>query len=140
MPLVAPNSGVHIRSLKYPKSSSHELCCSRVPFLSTDSHSYRHDFCYNRNTTARLIQIEEKALSINSFIVQRKERYLRPRVIVVSITITLAAPNGGVTSLSLDYLQVLRHELRYSRVTFLFLILQFFLIIYIKLRVRMRQV
>ena len=41
----------------------------------------------------------------------------------------LAYPNGGVPSLSLDYLQALRHELRFRRVPFLFLILRLFLII-----------
>ena len=38
---------------------------------STNSRSSHHDFYCNRNTTARPIQIEEKALSINYFIVQR---------------------------------------------------------------------
>ena len=48
---------------------------------------------------------------MNDFIVQKKEIYLRPRVIVFSINMLLAAPNSGVTSLSLDYPQALRHEL-----------------------------
>ena len=65
---------------------------------------------------------------MDAFIVQGKEIYLRPHTIVVSITMPLAAPNGGVTSLSLDYPLVLHHELRYSRFLFLFLILQIFLI------------
>ena len=61
---------------------------------------------------------------------------------IVSITMTIVAPNGGVPSLSMDYLQAPRHELRFSRVPFLFLILQLFLInnFPIKLHVCMRQV
>ena len=58
---------------------------SSVGSPATDSGSPRNDFCCGRNTTK--IQIEGKDLSINSFIVQRKERYLIPRVIVISITI-----------------------------------------------------
>ena len=59
----------------------------------------RHDSCYDRNTAVRPIQIEENALSMNAFIVQQMKRYLRPRVIVVSITMPLAAPNGGIPAL-----------------------------------------
>ena len=79
---------------------------------------------------------------MNAFIVQRKESYLRPRVIVVSITMLLAATNDGVPILSLDYPRESHHELFLSRFPFLFLILRFFLInIYpIKPRVCMRQV
>ena len=33
-----------------------------------------------------MIQIEEKALNMNAFIIQRRERYIRPRAIAVSIT------------------------------------------------------
>ena len=96
---------------------------SSVRYLVTNSRSSSHDFCCNRNTTTRAIQTEEKSLNMNSFIVQRKDRNLRPRGKVVSITITLAAPNRGVLSLSLDYPRSSRHELRCSRVPFLFLIL-----------------
>ena len=125
MLLADPNGAVPSLIPEYPQALCYELRCSRVQFLSTDSYSYCHDFCCDRNTTARLIQIEEKALSIHSFIVQRKERYLRPRFIVISISITmlLAAPNCGVPRLSLYYSQVSRHELRCSRVPLLFLIL-----------------
>ena len=38
--------------------------------------------------------------------------YLIPHVIVVSITMPLAATNGGVPRISLDYPRALRHELR----------------------------
>ena len=65
---------------------------------------------------------------MNAFIVHQKERYLRPRVIVVSLTMLLAAPDGGIPSLILDYLLALLHELCCSRFPFLFLILRFFLI------------
>ena len=47
----------------------------------------------------RPIQIEEKALIINSFILQQKEIYLRPRVIVVSITMP---PLAVITTSSLE--------------------------------------
>ena len=59
---------------------------SSVRSPATDLRYFRHYFFCNRNATAWPIQIEEKALSINSSIVQRKERYFRPRVITVSIT------------------------------------------------------
>ena len=72
---------------------------SSVRFPANDSRLSRHDSCYDRNTVALPIQIEEKSLSMNAFIVQQKERYLRPRVIVVSITMPLAAPNGGIPAL-----------------------------------------
>ena len=62
---------------------------SSVRSPATNSRSSRHDFYCDRNTTARQIRIEEKALSINSFIVQWKERYLIPSFIVVSITMPL---------------------------------------------------
>ena len=58
---------------------------SSVGSLATNSCLSCHNFCCDRNTTARLIKIEEKARSINSFTVQHKERYPRPHVIVVSI-------------------------------------------------------
>ena len=142
MPLAAPNGAVTSLSLEYPQASRYELHCSRVPFLSTNMRSSCHDICCDRNTTARPIQMEDKDLIIHCFIIQWKERYLRPRFIVISISITmlLAAPNCGVPSLSLYYSQVSRHELRCSRFPLLFLILRFFLIIYIKLCMRMRQV
>ena len=115
---------------------------SSVGYPATDLRSSCQYLCYNRNTTAQPIQIEERALSMNSFIVQRKDRYLIPCVIIVSITMLLAAPNGGVPSLSMDYPKASRHELCCSRLPFLFLILKFFPvnIFPIKLRVRMRQV
>ena len=76
---------------------------------------------------------------MNAFIVQRKETYLRPRVIVVSITMLLTAPNGGIPSLSLGYSLVSCHELFCIRIPFLFLVMLFFLIdtFPIKLRVCM---
>ena len=72
---------------------------SSVGSPATDSRSSRHDFCCNRNTNVQPIQIEEKALSINLFIFQRKERYLRPRVIVVSVTMP---PSAGMATSSAD--------------------------------------
>ena len=76
---------------------------SFVGSLANDSRLSCHDSCCDRNTAARPIQIEEKALSMNSFIAQRKERYLRLRVIAVSITMPLTAPNGGIPILSMGY-------------------------------------
>ena len=86
--------------------------------------------------------MEEKALRMNAFIFQMKERYLKPRIIVVSINLPIAAANGGVFSLSMDYPWVSCHELRCIRVPLLFLILRLFIInIYpIKLRVCICQV
>ena len=76
---------------------------SSVVSPSIDSCISLHYLCCDRNTAARPIQIEEKFLSMNYFIVRRKEIYSRPHVIIGSITMPIAAPNGGVTSLSLDY-------------------------------------
>ena len=72
---------------------------SSVGSPATESLLSRHDLCCDSNTTVRPIQIEENALSINSFIVQRKERYLRPRVIVVSITML---PLVGISTSSAE--------------------------------------
>ena len=115
---------------------------SSVGYPATDSRSSRHYFCCNRNPTAWPIQMEEKALIMNYFMVQRKERYLRPHIIIISITMPIVAPDSGVLSLCLNYPQSLSHELCCSRLPFLFLILRFFLInvFCIKLCVRMRQV
>ena len=52
---------------------------------------------------------------MNAFIVQRKDIYPRPHVIVVFISMPLAAPNSGVSSPSMDYPQELRRQLRSSR-------------------------
>ena len=101
---------------------------SSVGSPATDSRLYRHDLCCNRNTAAQPIQIEEKDFSMNAFIVQQKEIYLRLRVVVVSITMPLAVPNVGVPNLSMDYPQASRHELRCRRLPLLFLILRLFLI------------
>ena len=68
---------------------------SYVGSLATDLRLSCHYFCCNSNTIVRPIQIEEKALNINSFILQLKERYLRPRVIVVSITMP---PSAGMAT------------------------------------------
>ena len=75
---------------------------SFVGSLDPNSRSSHHDLCCNINTVARPIQIEEKALRTNAFIFQGKERYLRSRILVVYITMPLAAANCGVTSLSLN--------------------------------------
>ena len=141
MPLVACNGGVSSLILKYMQALLHELRYSRIPFLSTNSHLSCNYFFCDRNTTASLNQIEENTLSIYSFIVQKKEIYLRPRVIASSpqFRSPLVTTNSGVTSLSLDYPQASRHEICCKRIPFLFLILKFCLIISIKLRVRMRQ-
>ena len=72
---------------------------SSVGSPATNSRLSCHDSCYDRNTAVRPIQIEENTLSMNAFIVQQKEIYIRPCVIVVSITIPIAAPNGGITAL-----------------------------------------
>ena len=53
---------------------------------ATDLRLSCHDFCCNRNTIMWKIQIEEKSSSINPFIGQLKNRYIRSCVIVVSIT------------------------------------------------------
>ena len=113
-----------------------------VGSLVTDLLSSHNDLCCDKNTVALPTQTEEKALRINDFIVQQKERYLIPRIIVISITMLFAATNSGVPSLSLDCPRASCQELRCSRVPFLFLILQFLLIknFPIKLHMRMRQV
>ena len=59
---------------------------SSVGSPATGLRSSRHDFFCDRNTAAHPIQIEEKSLIKNALIVRRKERYIRPRVIVVSVT------------------------------------------------------
>ena len=109
---------------------------------ATNSLSSHHHFFCDRNTASRPIQIEEKSLRMNAFIVHWKDRYLRPRFILVSVAMPIADPNGVVPSLSLDYLRASRHELRYIRVPLLFLVLLFFLIhtFPVKLRVCMCQV
>ena len=113
-PLTPPWSPIFLRK---PTHSTDYNPNFFVRSLATASHSSCRDFCCDRNTNARMIQIEENPLSLNSFIVKWKERYLIPHVIVVSITMPIAAPNGGVPSLSLYYLQASRHELRCIRVT-----------------------
>ena len=72
---------------------------SSVGSPANDSRFYRHDCCCDRNTAAQPIQIEEKALSMNAFIVHQKERHLRPCVIAFTITMPLADPNGGIPAL-----------------------------------------
>ena len=104
---------------------------TRIPSVgspATNSLLSHHGFCCGRNTAVRTIQIEEKALSMNVIILQHKERYLRYRIIIVSITILLAATNGCITGLSMDYLRASLHEICCIRVPSLLLILQFFLI------------
>ena len=79
------------------------IVSNEVPLVTLDSSITRLSLDYSRspamifcdrNTSARLIQIGEKSLSMNAFIVQQKERYLTPQIIVVSITILLVSPNG----------------------------------------------
>ena len=66
---------------------------SSVRSPAIDSLSFCHNFFSKRNTNTRSIQIEEKSLRMNAFIVHQKERYLRPGVIIVSITM-LKKKNG----------------------------------------------
>ena len=82
----------HPRIRRGPRSSRESQLTPQIPtrmssvgYPDIDSRSSCHYFYFNRNTTARPIQIEEKDLSIYYFIIKWKERYLRPRVIVFSI-------------------------------------------------------
>ena len=85
-----------------PRSARESQLTPQIPTLmssvrspATDSRLSRHDFCCDRNKTARPIQIEENPLSINSFIVQRKERHLIPAVSMTLKGIPLSLPTDG---------------------------------------------